>query len=606
MPSVSGRLAVSLAVCLARLPLVAGCPVEGEPGATGRGAPDLLYALWGFDYASLCALTGDPFWCDQVSPPTQVEQPTLDSDGDNVPDTLDNCPLVPNPDQADCDADGSGDPCDGPDCNGNGVPDNCDVGTGTSHDCQPNGIPDECELADNDCDEDGSPDDCQPDCNENTFPDVCEILAGTAADCNDNHVPDECEIGDPPAHDCCTTGHGAGCSDPDIEACVCAADPYCCDGEWDGDCVAAVDAFGCGTCVVAGDCNGNGVLDECDVSVGTSLDCNGNNLPDECDLALCPPDTPSCDDCNDNTVPDECDIAAGTSADCNLNGRPDECDAAVTAIRLAQESATGEGDFGDYVLGFVEPLETTLSSADFYRYNLGSPASFNGPAPTLTFERSHLFLVQATDGLSLFVVHDRPGNAGGGSADTRYELAGDPDGAVRTVEDDPGEGYTGGSGATIFTAHHVWSSCCTDGLALTGLDGPWSLTVEFTSAVSGMDSWAAYSPEQDPITLALVPGRRVQLQVVTDPGAADCNGNDVLDSCDISGGTSQDCQPNGIPDECEEDWDGDQVIDDCEDCPFEPALTEPQAEYETDCDDYVDNDCDGYTDWQDAADCLGS
>ena len=37
--------------------------------------------------------------------------PGIDSDGDGVPDSIDNCPLVPNPDQADADGNGTGDAC---------------------------------------------------------------------------------------------------------------------------------------------------------------------------------------------------------------------------------------------------------------------------------------------------------------------------------------------------------------------------------------------------------------------------------------------------------------------------------------------------------------
>ena len=37
------------------------------------------------------------------------------------------------------------------------------------------------------------------------------------------------------------------------------------------------------------DCNGNGVLDSCDIANGTSTDANGNGVPDDCDV-LCAAD----------------------------------------------------------------------------------------------------------------------------------------------------------------------------------------------------------------------------------------------------------------------------------------------------------------------------
>jgi hypothetical protein len=48
--------------------------------------------------------------------PTATTPPAapFDSDGDRVPDADDNCPITPNPDQADADANGLGDPCDAP------------------------------------------------------------------------------------------------------------------------------------------------------------------------------------------------------------------------------------------------------------------------------------------------------------------------------------------------------------------------------------------------------------------------------------------------------------------------------------------------------------
>ncbi|MHC4444910.1 MAG: hypothetical protein ACYTBZ_10350 [Planctomycetota bacterium] len=68
---------------------------------------------------------------------------------------------------------------------------------------------------------------------------------------------------------------------------------------------------------------------------------------------------------------------------------------------------------------------------------------------------------------------------------------------------------------------------------------------------------------------------------------ADCNRNDILDGCDITGGTSQDCNMNlvpdecdiplgyssdcdndGHPDDCQADTDNDGVIDPCDNCPI--------------------------------------
>ncbi|MCK4342732.1 MAG: hypothetical protein KAY37_13525 [Phycisphaerae bacterium] len=54
------------------------------------------------------------------------------------------------------------------DCNENGIPDQCDVGSGFSEDCNTNGIPDECDIAE-----------------------------GTSLDVNGNGIPDECDFPTP-------------------------------------------------------------------------------------------------------------------------------------------------------------------------------------------------------------------------------------------------------------------------------------------------------------------------------------------------------------------------------------------------------------------------
>jgi hypothetical protein len=57
---------------------------------------------------------------------TQAAAVETDTDGDGVPDSRDNCILVPNPDQKDSDNDGYGDACDG-DVNNDGIVNSLDV-----------------------------------------------------------------------------------------------------------------------------------------------------------------------------------------------------------------------------------------------------------------------------------------------------------------------------------------------------------------------------------------------------------------------------------------------------------------------------------------------
>jgi hypothetical protein len=83
-----------------------------------------------------------------------------DFDGDGVPDGIDNCPTVYNPDQIDSDGDGIGDCCDpdSPDQDGDGVADSCDncptVYNPGQLDTDGDGIGDACEfvLGDLNCD----------------------------------------------------------------------------------------------------------------------------------------------------------------------------------------------------------------------------------------------------------------------------------------------------------------------------------------------------------------------------------------------------------------------------------------------------------------------
>jgi len=264
----------------------------------------------------------------------------VDSDGDGIPDSLDNCPSIANPGQEDCDRDGEGDACElaagtQTDCNANGVPDECELSSGAGSDCNGNGVLDSCDIAAGtsvDCNQNGIPDSCDlltgtsQDCNSNGIPDACDIASGVSVDCNDNEVPDSCELLSGAGMDC--NGNGV------LDSCDIAAGTSvdCNANGVPDDCdIASGFSIDCNAngipdlCDVASglgqDCNGNGVLDSCDIAAGTSVDCDANGIPDSCDLS-----SGAGFDCNANGVLDSCDIAAGTSVDCDANGIPDSCD----------------------------------------------------------------------------------------------------------------------------------------------------------------------------------------------------------------------------------------------------------------------------------------
>ena len=78
---------------------------------------DFITGLTGAEGAFTDPLTGDFLFStfgggNKVILVKGFAPPPIDSDGDGIQDSEDNCPMVPNPDQADSDGDGVGDACD--------------------------------------------------------------------------------------------------------------------------------------------------------------------------------------------------------------------------------------------------------------------------------------------------------------------------------------------------------------------------------------------------------------------------------------------------------------------------------------------------------------
>ena len=76
---------------------------DGTPGYDDTSNPGSEYKLW---------ISQDPTFANSRSKTDNFKVlPLADTDGDGVPDVNDNCPNVPNSDQADSDGDGFGDAC---------------------------------------------------------------------------------------------------------------------------------------------------------------------------------------------------------------------------------------------------------------------------------------------------------------------------------------------------------------------------------------------------------------------------------------------------------------------------------------------------------------
>ena len=242
--------------------------------------------------------------------------PPVDTDGDGVFDGVDNCPTVPNPDQADADGDGVGDACDSctdTDGDGFGNPgfpvntcptDNCpSTPNPTQADADGDGVGDACDGCPND------PAKLAPGQCGCGVADTDSDLDGTA-DCIDGCPNDPTKV---------APGQ-CGCGVADTDA----------DGDGTADCVdgcpndptkTAPGQCGCG--VADTDSDADGIADCHDNCPGIANpgqeDCDSNGIGDVCDIAAGAPD------CNMNSVPDSCDIASATSQDTNSDGIPDEC-----------------------------------------------------------------------------------------------------------------------------------------------------------------------------------------------------------------------------------------------------------------------------------------
>ena len=425
----------------------------------------------------------------------------------------------------------------GPDCNSNNINDAMDIASGYSEDCNNNGVPDECDLGGGTVE----------DCNDNDIPDVCEIgrvideSSGELSPIGDGHPQSFTLYSPPPAvsnvslaftakadlenvNEYITVDingeeigtifdvNGHNCPHPpdqeqlivptgtfnellrggqDAVITMIASDAvyfYECGGPY-----ISVDVM-----YITGDCNSNGIPDECDITSGYSEDCNANSIPDECDIA-----TGTAQDCNNNSIPDTCDIASGFSFDFNENTIPDECE------EWEDCNCNNRPDVYELNFSFLatSPVLSPIDSDDEQFYTI-----YNAPAAVgdVNIEfRCSSDLSSSNEYITVYL----------------------NDVFIGTLYQDMAE-----------DCEELWQL-----LALTAED--YNNIVDNGIAVFQM------TPSSGVYYNSCSGESYIQFFIEYET-ATDYNGNTIIDECDILEDTSTDYNNNLIPDECEPDWNG--------------------------------------------------
>jgi len=369
--------------------------------------------------------------------------------------------------------------------------------------------------------------------------------AGGGGDCNHNGVPDECDV--PPI-----------CEGPD-----CSQD---CQPDLIPD-----------ECQLEGnDCNQNGRPDDCDIASGFSEDCQPDGIPDECQLEG--------NDCNQNGVPDDCDIANGTSQDCNGNDIPDECDIASGL------SCDCQGD------GVPDECQLYSKARDILQWDDGSTENSLGLTAGGELCWIHHFTVTQTGSLTAiwtsFGTPMYPGGSGVSPGQTvRVYIWSDPNGDGNPVD----AVFLGETSGTVNAG-----SIDTDVLQQVSFSPPLPLpsngsffvgasvvTPAYTypapmdeNGVQYGRSWVTFNTvpfDPNNITANLYKMSDIgypcnwllRAEVYFGAPANDCNENGIPDECDIGVQWGGYCANQGepcFPRICSSDWNGNGVPDECEIC----------------------------------------
>ena len=381
----------------------------------------------------------------------------------------------------------------GPDCNENGVPDECDIAEGYSLDDDGDGVPDEC-----------------GDCNENGVPDVQDIEDGTSQDCNANQIPDECDIASGESNDCNSNAVPDEC---DLSI---AAPAHLCWVSLGFDAIRRTDLDGA---VVEDVLTGLNLANAVTVDAAEGKIYWSEAFPHN-DIWRANLDGSGIE----QIVP-----AAGEARGLALDGIGGIYWTYANGIRRSQVDG---GEVTDVVTGMDDPMGIALDMAngkvywtDSYSRQINRANLDGGDLQTIVVEQDNVGRAFAIDpaGGKMYWAASESGGTNAPRNVRRANLDGSTIEDIVEELDNPQGMAVDSAGAKVY-----WTDRDDNHIRRASLDG---------------------SVVEDVITTGL--SQPFGLAIAEPVGSFDCNENTVPDECDIADGTSLDLNGNGIPDECE-------------------------------------------------------
>ncbi len=298
----------------------------------------------------------------------------------------------------------------------------------------------------------------------------------------------------------------------------------------------------------------------CTTALTAANDCDASGVLDQCELAA-----GQANDCNANGVPDSCDIASGTSTDCEGDGIPDDCPSCppVEVVVVVDTSASMDDE--------AAALCTEITA-------INAELSARGIAVT-----SELLGISAAPGGAYACLQDhviaRYGTVVPGTPPVGNETLGMCPGGNEVASEDWGRAVS------VVAGTKAWASGTVRVVVPIADEGPWcgdpinafddaAITHAISTSTAALvrvspitGTGSSQGVIDRAVSLANGTGGVHQRTTAADAdiprsvltlvrnacfAAVDCNGNQVVDSCDIVQGGSTDCDFDGTPDECQD------------------------------------------------------